>query len=642
MLRIQSSRDFLQIVFRYRRASTLSVIVVAAVMIAGMLVKSPSFTSDAKLFIQFGKENQALPASVKAPGALIPATPSRDQLLDEHKILLGDKVVTSVAEHFLKKLSVQVEPEGAWEKLKLQFKEVVSEFIVVTKEVLATIGLRDRRDAIDSLKQDLLKSFEIGHDPGSAVIDVAFTWDDPNVAHDVLELWIKTFLIERDKLQGYNTHLVFYVDQVDAFKQKIKESQFELQSYLIDADSSNIKLKMETISQILVDVRDRQYLSKNELSALLSGISATDSQMETLSHRHLSEELMILNPIKMDLSERLNALIVERQSLLSEFKPGSKKIRSLDQSITALRGMIENEPDKIIGEQLTDNNPNYTSLESGMHQRTIRVEELKAAIISYDQQLMDLSKQLKGLVEQSVYVGLLETDIKKYQEEYENYKSGLEKAKLERNLEKNKISNVKVMQNPSYNPVRTSMKPLSAIVIFPVLAMVSALLVCYLLALLDRRIFDRSSIGIKKNIRIVDVIPSKISDDNEHYRASIFRLVSVVNHLVGKEQVTVAVSNINGGSNTSMLIDMELAKKAMGGDYRLMDGKSLINSFESYPSISDANYVLVAVESGKSTLPQLEDKLNTLQMTFPDKVLGVVLFNREYEIPSKIFSWISH
>ena len=642
MLRVQSSRDFLQIIFRYKRAAKNSALVVALMMLIGMLIKSPNFTSDAKLFIHLGKENQALPAAVKAPGDVIPATPSRDQLLDEKKILLGDNVVTSVAEYFLLVMESQPEPEGLWGQVKLEFKKSMADAMELVKEVLTTVGLRDARAPVDSLKQALLKHFEISHDPGSAVIDVAFTWKDPHVAHKVLEFWIESYLSERDKLQGYNSRLLFYMSQVDGFKQKIKKSQFELQSYLIDADSSNINMKMEAISQKLVDIADRKYLAQSELSAILSGISATDSRMGGLDRRHLSEELKVLNPVKMDLTERLNTLIVERERSLAVFNPSSSRIKSLDQGIAAIQARINQEPDKIIGEQLTNNNPSYMSLESGVHQRTIQAEELKAKIEEYDRQSAELRGKLKGLVEQSVYVGLLETDIQKYQDEYKNYKSGLEKAKLEQSLELNQISNVKIMQQPSYNPVRTSMKPLLNIMLIPIFGIISALLVCYLLALLDRRIFDKSSIGAKDDIHIIDVIPFKELDGCENYRVSVFRLASAIGHLVKNDKATIAVTTLANPISSELLADIDQARVAIGGGYECIDGQSLANSVESYPRISEADYVLIAAESGKATLPQLHGQLKALRMSFPDKVLGVLLFNRQYEIPDKIFSWMNH
>ncbi len=638
MLQIQSSRDFLQIIFRYRRAAIASIVAVVIIISAGMMIKSPSFSSEAKLFISLGKDNQALPASVRSPGDVIPATPSRDQLLDEQKILLGDNVVTQVAEKFFAALSEEPIREGTWESIKRELKEMANTAINAVKEGLTAIGLRDPRTATDSLKDQLLRNFEINHDPGSAVIEVSFSWKDPEIARRVLVFWLDAYLEERDSLQGYNERLSFYEGQVETLKQSIKESQFELQQRLVEAGSSDINKKMEAISQNIVDLMNQHNQAESELKSVNAGIKAAQRELARLNKEMISEERSILNPVRLDLTERLNQMIMERESLLAEFRHDSKKIRAMDESIAGMKKMIADESEWIVGEQLTESNPNYMQLEKQIQERVIRADELKTTIGELSGQIAAYRKDLEVLVNQSIYIGLLETDIQKYQDEYKNYKSGMEKAKLEMMLEGNRISNVKVMQAPSFNPVRSSLKPLAAIALTPVLALFAVLVVCYLIAMMDRRIYDQSSIRANSGIRIIDILPIAGIKGGQPYNAAMFRLAAALNHLAGEGSKSIAIVGPGVKSMACLVNPLEETKQGVGAQYRLVDATGLAEPAISFPAIYDADYVVIAIESAKITMPQLKSHLDTLKTTFPEKLLGVVIYNRRYEIPQKLFS----
>ncbi len=641
MLQIQSSRDFLQILFRYRREAINSVIAVVAVFVLGLLIKSPSFTSEAKLFVQLGRENQELPSAVKSPGDVLPATPSRDQLLDEQKIMLSNHVVTEVAERFIDAMNQQTPPPGVWNQIKRQAKKAIGTVIGGVKDALSFVGLRDARAPIDSLKEDLLRQLKINHDPGSAVIDVKFSWDDPVIAREVLNYWLQAYQRERDSLQGYGDRLKFYETQVDQLKQSIKDSQFELQQHLVDAGSSNIATKMEALSKNLVDAASAKYKAQNELNALLSGITAAKREMGRIDQSLVLEERSVLNPTRTDLSERLNQLILERESMLTRFLPGSKRIQAMDESIAEVKRMIEQEPDRKIGDQLTKKNPNYVELESELQSRNIRTEELRTSIASYDKQITELRSELEGLVNRSVYINLLETDIEKYQDEYKNYKGGLEKARLEKMLETNSITNVRIMQEPTFNPVRSSIKPLAAIALCPIVAALVALLVCYLIAMTDQRIYDRSSIGARSGIQIVDTLPARAERDDPRYDAAMFRFAATIQRLAGGDGKQIAIATLNRPDSGSLMIDLDRIRQRLDANFLVIDGKDLGETMTSYPIINNADRVIVAVESAKVTLPQLSSQLNALQLTFPGKLLGVVVYNRRYEIPQKIFHWMS-
>lgn len=641
MLQIQSARDFLQIVFRYRREAINSVIAVAVVFLLAMLIKSPNFSSEAKLFVQLGRENQALPTTVQSPGDVLPATPSRDQLIDEQKILFSNNVRTRVAEHFFELLNQESPPQGVWDQIKRQLKKAAGAVISAIKNVMSFVGLRDPRTPIDSIKEDLLRNFVINHDPGSAVIDITFSWDDPLVAREVLNFWLTAYQHERNTLQGYGERLEFYERQVGELKQSIKDSQFELQKRLIDAGSSNIDSKMEAISKNLVDAENAKYKAQNELSSLQSGIAAAKRETAKIDKNMVLEERSILNPSKIDLSERLNQLVLERESTLTKFLPNSKKVQAMDESIAEMKRMLEQEPERKVGEQLTKKSPNFILLEGNIQDRVIRTEELRTSIAAYDKQIAALRSELEALVNSSIYVNLLETDIEKYEDAYKNYKGGLEKARLEQMLESNSITNVRIMQAPTLNPVRSSLKPLAAIGLFPVVALLVALLTCYLIAMTDQRIYDQSSIGSRHNIRIIDIIPARADKDDPRYGAALFRLAATIKRLAGKADQSIALAKLNPNSNGALMADLEHVRQRLGADYTLADAKELSNTMISYPIINSADYVIVAVESAKATLPQLTSQLRALQLTFPDKLLGVVLYNRRYEIPEKLFAWIS-
>ena len=54
----------------------------------------------------------------------------------------------------------------------------------------------------ERLAAKLEKQFSVSHQSGSAVMEIAFSWDDPEVARQVLAKWLALYIDERSRAAG--------------------------------------------------------------------------------------------------------------------------------------------------------------------------------------------------------------------------------------------------------------------------------------------------------------------------------------------------------------------------------------------------------------------------------------------------------
>lgn len=132
------------------------------------------------MLVKPGRDNTTVPIEAGNRQTLIAPSTQHDPIVDEEKMLTGRPIVHIVAERYLAMTSEP--PEGFWANLKFYGKKAAGEVLDAVRSVLQFVGLAEKQSPLERLATKLEKNFEASHEPGSSVIEIAFTWDDPVIA----------------------------------------------------------------------------------------------------------------------------------------------------------------------------------------------------------------------------------------------------------------------------------------------------------------------------------------------------------------------------------------------------------------------------------------------------------------------------
>ena len=180
MINIRSFRDLLRLFFIFKREVKITVLATFVIILLGAFLLPNRYESTALLLVKPGRDSSTVPIELSDRQAIVLPSSLRDPLLDEERMLTGRPIMRAVSEKYLAELSMAQPETGVLASVKNGLKTVVGGIVEGVRSVLHFIGLVEKRSQSERLAEDLGKNFKVSHEPGSSVMELTFTWNDPS------------------------------------------------------------------------------------------------------------------------------------------------------------------------------------------------------------------------------------------------------------------------------------------------------------------------------------------------------------------------------------------------------------------------------------------------------------------------------
>ena len=563
-----------------------------------------------------------------------------------------------VAEHCISQIDTQP-PIGLWKRIKY-YSRMITEWAKETlRSGLVVLGVLEEQSPTERLASKLEKQFTVSHATGSSVMEVRFTWPDPAQAQAIMDKWISVYLDERAQALGRKSLYEFYESESRRLAAQIAEHKEIISKHLMDIDGIDSREKLESLTERMNTVLSQRSEAYAERLAYENGVAKAERAVSDLPGEVVSERELSLNPTQQDLKLKLNGLELERLEKLKTYQDDAPPIKELDASIQGLKTAIARENETIQRSENRVPNELVTMLRRTSLERTTRIDELKALIAAYDQEIARLKLERRRILSIEPELSRLERELASKEKNYALYLDSLEKARIDRELDNSRISNIAVIEKATYSPARVFPKSLLILFMAIPAALAVGALVLYLCYLVDLRIHDGSRLekrfGVPVWSTLLEIEPEgKISPA---FEASLYRLYGLLPlERVQAHGLTVGLSSARRSEGVSFVAERllhvledrqlpaRIAKgeddKAAPGEVVLIEASSLIDNHATFVQLKQADLILLVIESGKSTVPMVENALGILSTAF-GKVDGLVLNRRRYEIPAELLARIS-
>jgi len=232
MINIRSFRDLLRLFFIFKREVKITVLVTFIIIVLGAFLLPNRFESTALLLVKPGRDTSTLPIEIADRQAVVIPSAMRDPIIDEERILTGRPIVRMVAEKYLDDLSRQPQPTGVVATVKNALKATVQGLVDIGRGFLQMLGLVEKQTPVERLAEQLSKNFSVTHAPGSSVMEVSFTWNDPEVAQQVVKTWIDQYEQERTSTMGRKSLYGFYEAEAASTQARILDLQRQIETIL--------------------------------------------------------------------------------------------------------------------------------------------------------------------------------------------------------------------------------------------------------------------------------------------------------------------------------------------------------------------------------------------------------------------------
>ena len=653
MIEIRSLRDLLRLFFIFRREFKLAVITTIVVAVLGAFLLPARYESDARLLVKPGRDNTTLPIEAANRQTLIAPSTQHDPIVDEEKMLTGRPIVHIVAERYLAMTSEP--PQGFWKVTKFYVKKAAGEVLDAVRSVLQFVGLAEKQSPLERLATKLEKNFEAGHEPGSSVIEISFTWDDPAIAQKVVETWVDAYLEERARILGRKSLHTFYEAERTKVATNIQGLKDELQGRLKQIDSISVDARLKNLTNQIDRVTDAKVTAQNQIAGIRSFLANASQQIKNQPAEVVTARETSLNPTQLDLKRQLNALQVERARLLRTYLPGTPQVNQIEQNIRDMQDLSSQEATRLERSQNTAPNSLVINVKQQIIDAQLQERKLAGEIENYDKTLAELRAQRDQAMTDEPELNKLTQQLRTAEKSYALYSENLEQARIDHELDSSQISNIALIEHATLNPARVFPKSLLILLFTIPAGLAVGLLTIYVLYLLDQRIHDGARLQEVFGVPLWSSIPDVQHATPAALTASIYRLYSLLPaERIASEGFALGLTSARHGEGVSFIIEqlkrlleerghrvsVNGSDAAKPGEVLLLDASALSSNPQAFLTLRRADQIVLVIEARTSTVPTIENALSLLTTAF-GKVDGMILNRRRFEVPANVLARIN-
>lgn len=407
-----------------------------AVGILAALQIKPKFESDASLLVQLGRESAGLDPTATT-GEMTPIYETREQelnsalevmqsrkLLEAVLAVIGEDIILK-PERFDFNTWQQSLQDATWSELDPELRHHSDK----TKELAIAV---------------LHRTVNLGVSRSSNVMSLSSTAVTPELAQAITTTMLEAFRKEHVRLyksRGFD----FFTEQVRMLDFQLNEAREAVivrknELGVMSIDGERVRLEDE-----LTALEKSMQASGPDLAGALAAIQVYEQTIKSLPDRTQPHDATDT------LRKTLNELEQQRSMLLTKYMPRHHRVEAVEHQIATLNEQLADPKNKNAA------NPTLRELEIALANERAKVSALEASIIEQRKTQALLRVQLTRLNDAEVGMAMLADQVNELTAAKSKATLKLDQARVLDRLSAEQISNIRIVQPPTFNP--TSMSP---------------------------------------------------------------------------------------------------------------------------------------------------------------------------------------
>jgi uncharacterized protein involved in exopolysaccharide biosynthesis len=340
-------------------------------------------------------------------------------------------------------------------------------------------GIRPPEEGTIRMAQELLDvehRLEVNPLRKTNLIEVTFKDADPYYAKKSLK-WLSTaFLDKHAELRRPAGAYRFFETKTKELESQVHEAE----AALVDFQRANA---LVSVGQEKVLTLDNLNLVSREINALKADLRESESrlasgrtQVEDVNGRITTQ---VRNTPNQYSSERLETLLVDlgnrRTQLLTRYLASDRLVKEIDEQIASTQAALTEARTQSTVETTSDNNPIRTTLEEDLRKTKIHADGEAARVRTLEQQAAQLSARLDTLQRIGLDNDSLERRVQDLKQNRDTYAQKRDQADIDDELDRKKIVDVAVAQEPTLSVLPVQPHRMMALVLGVLLASFASL-----------------------------------------------------------------------------------------------------------------------------------------------------------------------
>ncbi|HKT54476.1 MAG TPA: GumC family protein [Caulobacteraceae bacterium] len=353
--------DFVALLWR-ERALMLSVfLIIMALGFTAALFMKTTYQAQSSLLVRLGQEYVYEP---NAGDAAAGAVPESDEVMQSEVEILSS---AQVKERVLDRVG-----------LERVFPSIGKGYDSATPE--------QRRLMVGRAVAAMEKSLKIGFAPGAPVVRVTYEHTDPEMAAQVLNALLEEYLIYRRSILLDPTAPI--EAQRKAFEARLAEADEAYESFLGSNNIGDFETEKTSLAQLQANLQQQKYQTDEQLHDRQGRLASLGQQAG-----QVAPEIGLYRDVDHTAQDKLTDLKIQRQNLLSRYKPDAAPVHELDVQIAALASALASGQVVSQGAKRVGVNPVYQTVQSDQIQLTAEVAALKSASDALAEQINQVTER---------------------------------------------------------------------------------------------------------------------------------------------------------------------------------------------------------------------------------------------------------
>lgn len=334
---------------------------------------------------------------------------------------------------------------------------------------------QERPAIYDSALRTIRDNLGAGASPNTSIISLSFTHDDPQIAADFLNILIAKYLeYRREVLLGRLGE--GFEDRRAGYEQRLAEANDDLEQFLAETGVGDFPAAREAL-------RDRHARIADDLLQARADLATAQAELSSINDDLARLPVEVEQYVENDASGRLLELQMQRQELLTRYKPGATPVREVEQQIQGIQQFLSRGGAEGAGTRRVGPNPVRQALQTDALTAEARVSSLRERVDALEAQLRQTEQQQLRMQSLAPRYEELARTVRALESTLDQIVVRNEESRAQRELVAEAADNVRIVepaQAPTQGRSLKKIAMLAVLVIAGFLALAAALLRAFL------------------------------------------------------------------------------------------------------------------------------------------------------------------
>ncbi|HEY4312730.1 MAG TPA: hypothetical protein VGN12_24990 [Pirellulales bacterium] len=500
-----TARDLVRVLFRHKRQMLWFFTATMGLVIAALVVMPRTYMSEARLFVRMGKESVGLDPTA-AMGQTVSVEPSRESEINSELDILRSRVL----------LQDVVAKLGSDTILRTTADGKKTWFATFTTPLTATIAFITQSNEGTPEEQairKLEKSITCTSARKSNVIAVKCKARDPRLAQTIADTFVAAYTSRHAKANRTSGSHDFFVEQSTLLKDQLDKANEELRSAKNKIGLLSIDGQRESIQQQVNAIETRMLENNRARATSTAKIKALKEKLTAIPEQLTSEETTGLPNVAGDsMRNELYKLQIEENSAASRHTDDHPGLQAIRRQVTEMKSILA-EQEARRSQSTKKLNPVYQDGQKDLLISEAQLAGEEAEAKSLDTQMADIRGRLTELNDTQERVNELVRHTEMLETSYRQYAQNREQARIDEALESDRISNVNVVQPPTFVAKPVSPKKGLALACGLLLATLGSLTLAFATEHFDRSVKTPEEVERELGVPVLLSVPRHLRNE---------------------------------------------------------------------------------------------------------------------------------